>query len=715
MRRSLTCSLCEALCGLEVEVDGGAVTSVRGDAEDPLSRGHICPKAVALTDLHDDPDRLKGPMRRDAQGQWSPVSWGEALGEVSRRLAQVQAEHGRDAVGLYVGNPMAHNFSGALALQALKQALGSRNLTSATSADQLPHMFAALLMFGHQLALPVPDVDRTDLMIIVGANPAASNGSLMTAPGIMKRLAAIRSRGGEVIVLDPRRTRTAEAADAHYFIRPGTDALFLLAMLHVIFEEGLTRPGLWQGYSKGLSALKGAALGFSPEAVAAAVGVEAEVTRGLARKMARARSAALYGRFGICTQRFGGLCAWLINAINVVTGHFDRPGGLMFARPAADLADLASLVGQRGSYDRWRSRVSNLPEFSGELPVSALAEEMLTPGPGQLRALITVAGNPALSTPNGAQLDRAMASLDFMVAVDLYLNETTRHAHIILPPVSPLERDHYGLIFHALAVRNTARFSPPLFDSPVGDVRPDWSIILDMARGLLKARGGIEGHLGALAVGAMARVGPRRWLDAALRVGPYGIGAQGLTLDRLLEAPHGIDLGPLTPALPERLQSPDGLLDLAPDVLVADVERLREAWTSGSLAPAGGLALIGRRDLRSLNSWMHNSDRLVRGQPRCTLLIHPDDAGARGIADGQRVSITSRTGAVEVDAALDAAMMPGVVSLPHGWGHARPGAALSVAARRPGASVNDLTDEIHLDTLTGTAGFSGVPVEVAPA
>ena len=707
--RFLTCSLCEAMCGLAVDVEGGAVRSIRGDDDDVFSRGHICPKAVALQDLHTDPDRLRRPMRRRGS-TWEEVSWDDALDEAADRLAAIQDTHGRHAVGVYQGNPVAHGYGLVVFGQLLLRALRTRSRFSATSVDQLPHMLASLLMFGHQLRLPIPDVDRTRHFLMLGANPLASNGSLMTAPGIGRRLQALRARGGRLVVVDPRRTETAAVADLHVPIRPGTDALLLLGMIHTLFATDRVRPGRLAAFTDGVETVAAITRDFPPEAVAPPTGVPAEVVRRLATELADSPAGVCYGRVGVSTQEFGGLACWLINVVNVLTGNLDRAGGAMFPRPAADAVALATRLGQRGHFDKGRSRVRGLPEFGGEWPASTLAEEIETEGPGQIRALVTIAGNPVLSTPNGARLDRALDRLDFMVSVDPYRNETTRHAHLVLPPPSPLERDHYDLIFHVLAVRNTARYSPPLFPAPPG-ARQDWEILAGLARRLHARRKAPLAE--RLTLAAASRLGPRGVLDLLLRTGPHGAwrrGGKGLSLAALEKAPHGVDLGPLAPALPEALETAGRRIALAPARLVADLERLRARVPA--IADGATLRLIGRRELRSNNSWMHNSERLVKGPERCTLLMHPDDARARGLAAGDRVEVRSRAGAVEVPLSVTAEMMPGVVSLPHGWGHSRAGVALSVAAARPGASLNDVTDELSVDALAGTAAFSGVPVDV---
>jgi anaerobic selenocysteine-containing dehydrogenase len=696
------------MCGLRITTEDGVVQSVRGDPDDPLSRGHICPKAVALKDLHEDPDRLRTPMRRTATG-WHPLSWDDALDQAAAGLRAVQDRHGDDAVAVYLGNPTVHSVGAMLYAPDLIRALHTKNRYSATSVDQLPHHFAAYFMFGHQLLLPIPDLDRTSYMLMLGANPLASNGSIMSAPDVAKRLKAIAARGS-LVVVDPRRTETAGIATTHHFIRPGTDALLLSALVRTVLEDG-ARPTL---PVTGLEALQDAVAPFAPEAVASTVGIPAEAIRGIARDFSAADGAVCYARMGASTQPFGGLCQWLSNALNIVTGNLDEPGGAGFPEPAIDVVKGFLGVHRPGSFGRWRSRVRGLPEFGGELPVATLAEEMTTPGEGQIRGLLTHAGNPVLSTPDGVALDDALNGLEFMVSIDFYLNETTRHADLVLPPASPLERVHYDLIFHALAIRNTARFSPPIFDRPM-HARHDWEILLGLETRLSR-----RSDVKTKAQRAMrARLGPTGLLRMAMREGPYGSGwkiwKDGLTLSALEAKPSGLDLGPLKPCLEERLGTKDGRIQLAPDVLVADLPRLEAVLAGGSKDVAvDGIVLIGRRELRSNNSWMHNSQRLVKGPERCVLLVHPDDAKRLGLADGRTATVTSRVGSVDVPVSVSDAVMPGVVSLPHGYGHGRDGVRLSVAQQRPGVSINDLTDPERLDRLTGNAALNGVPVEVRP-
>ncbi len=706
------CNLCEAICGIEITVQGDRRLEIRGDKDDPFSRGYICPKAVALQDLHYDNDRLRQPVRRTANG-WQSIRWDEAFDEVANNLKRIRATHGRNSVATYLGNPSVHNYGILLFAPPFLRSLKTRNKFSATSVDQLAHHLSAYLMFGHQLLLPVPDLERTKFFLMLGANPLASNGSMMTAPGMSRRLQEIRQRGGKVILIDPRRNETARVVDRHLFIRPGTDVLLLLALLHVVFAEGLAKPTSLAAFIIGVETIRDVVAEFSPERVAAITGIEADEIRLLAREFAVSESAVCYGRIGVSTQEFGGVCQWLINVLNIVTGNLDRAGGAMFPLPAFDPVTAPQSVAPRGSFGRWRSRVRKLPEFAGELPVAALAEEILTEGDGQIKALVTVAGNPVLSTPNGRELDRALESLEFMVSIDCYINETTRHAHIILPPTSPLERDHYDIAFHLLGVRNISKFSPALFQRDP-DTRHDWEILLE-----LQTRIENDGLRGSVKRKLMTQFfGPERMLDLGLRFGPYGGKlnpfSNGLTLKKVRESKHGIDLGPLSPCLPERLRTADKRIALAPEVLVKDVARVK-AKLLDQASQNGHLRLIGRRQLRSNNSWMHNTERLLRGKPQCTILMHPADATQRQLTQGQTVVVQSQVGSVEAPLEISDEMMPGVVSIPHGWGHDRLGIQLEIAQQHAGASINDLTDDQSIDALCGTAAFNGTWVSVKPA
>lgn len=693
------CNLCEAMCGIEIELDGDQIIAIRGDDNDPFSRGHICPKATALQDIYNDPNRLKRPVKRTEDG-WQEISWDEAFETVARRLKAVQAEHGNNAIGIYLGNPNVHNTGSILYAPGFIRSLRTTNRFSATSVDQLPHHFASFFMFGHQLLLPIPDIDRTDFMLMLGANPLQSNGSIMTAPDVRNRLKAIQERGGKLVVIDPRKTRTAAMADAHHHIKPGTDALLLMAMMHTLFDEDLVDLGRLGAFTEGVDTVRNLVADFTPEAVADSTGIDAETIKQLARDFAAAERAVCYGRVGVSMQAFGGLALWAIYTLNILTGNLDEVGGAMFTHPAVDVVAITQMTGQNGRYGRWTSRVRERPEFSGELPVSVLGEEMLTEGEGQIRAMVTVAGNPVLSTPNGTQLDEGFANLDFMVSIDIYINETTRHADIILPTTTGLETDHYDVVFHSLAVRNTAKFSEALYEPEDGQMH-DWQILTEL-RKRMEAGTKREGSKDMF-----TQFSPAQLIDLALKNSPYDVRVRDLR-----ENPHGVDLGPLKSAFPERLSKKT--IALAPDEIVRDVPRLRAMLEEQTAATQDGydLVLIGRRHVRSNNSWMHNSERLVRGKNRCTLMMHPDDAAGYGVQDGDCVQVTSRVGAVKVPVEITDTMMQGVVSLPHGYGHHRDGVQLDVAAEYAGVSINDLTDDQRLDELTGNAAFSGVPVRV---
>ena len=728
------CPLCEASCGLAIELDGQRVARIRGDEADVFSAGFLCPKAVSLKDLHEDGDRLRTPLvKRD--GRFVAVSWDEAWAEIERRLPPIIAAHGADAVATVLGNPVAHKMSLMLYFPRLARALGTRNMYSASSVDQVPKMLSVGLMFGNWMSVPVPDIERCDYLLVLGANPMVSNGSMWTVPDYRGKAKALRARGGKIVVIDPRRSETAQAADAHHFIRPGGDVFLLLGLAHTLFDEDLVRLGRLAPHVAGLDALRAAVQPYAPERLAARCGVPADVIRTLARELAGARRGAIYGRIGTCTQQYGTLASWLIDAINVLTGHLDAEGGCLGEHGAAFAANTRGKPGAgRGVVmGRYRSRVAGAPEVMGELPVTCLAEEIDTPGPGQVRALIAIAGNPVLSAPNGARLAAALDGLDFMVSMDIYLNETSRHADVILPGVSPLEDAHYDVSFGQLSHRNHARYSPPVL-ARAGGQPDEWESLLRLAA---IARGmGRHADLDALDAALleeelqksagpatpriMAALAPRRgaerMLDLALRSGPYGdqFGAQpdGLTLAKVQAAPSGIDLGPMQPRIPEVLRTPSGKIELAPAPLLADLARVAAALAAPDDAPE--LVIIGRRQLRSNNSWMHNLPVLAKGPYRCTVLVHPADAARLGLADGGQARIRNGARMVQAQVELSEEMMPGVVSLPHGWGHDLPGTQLGVAAERPGVNLNALLDEQLRDPLSGNAVLSGVAVEMRP-
>ncbi|MCF6469972.1 molybdopterin oxidoreductase family protein [Nonomuraea sp. MG754425] len=702
-----TCPICDAVCGLTLDLDpDGRVTSVRGDPDDPFSRGYVCPKGASLGQLDADPDRLSGPLVRK-DGEWVTATWQEAFEAVEQGLGRVADRYGRQALAVYFGNPTFHTMAGFMYRMPLTQALGTRNVFSASTIDQMPKHVASGHLFGDPFAIAVPDLDRTDYLLVLGANPVESHGSLCAAPDFPGRLRALRRRGGRLVVVDPRRTRTAAVADEHLFIRPGTDALLLLGIVHTLLAERLTRIDL---EVEGLEELRRHVAGFSPDAVSPACGVPADDIARLARELAAAPSAAVYSRIGTCTSEFGTQSNWLVDVINVLTGNFDRPGGVMIPEPAI-LEIFRS--GQPFESGQWRSRARGLPEVLGELPVATLADEIETPGEGQVRALVTVAGNLALSAPNGPRLERALTGLDFMVCVDPYLNETTRHADVILPPPRILQSPHYDFLLLTVAVRNYTRFSPPVHPLEPGQLS-EAEILARLT--LIAAGQGADAEPGELDEAILGQVlgeraaelrpgltgdsGPELMLDALLKLGPYD-----LTLERLREHPSGIDLGPLGPRLAGLLRTPSGRVELASPTLLAALGRLRARLA----APPAEFVLIGRRQLRSNNSWLHNVPALAGGSNRCTLHIHPADAERLGL--GEQALVRSAAGELVVPLELTEAIMPGVVSLPHGWGHQ--GTPQRVAARRPGVNANTLTDESVVDELSGNAVFNGVPVIVS--
>ncbi len=732
-----TCPLCEATCGLEIRLVDEDVKVIRGDRDNPFSNGFVCPKGTVLGRLHNDPDRVRTPLiKRD--GVHVEATWEEAFAEVHRGINDVKDQHGSQALALYIGNPNAHSYQNNLAIRPLAKSLGSPNIFSASTLDQMPKHVSAGYMFGSPSTIPVPDIDRTDLLVILGANPYESNGSLATAPDWPGRLEALRERGGRIVVVDPRRTKTAENASQYLPIVPGTDAALLMAIIHVLFDESLVRLGRLEAHLAGVDDIAAAALPFDPETAATVTGIAADTIRSLARDIASAERAAVYGRIGTHTVEFGTIASWAVDVIAALTGNLDEPGGMMF--PFA-LHQSATKRKRGFMTGRWRSRVRDLPEVLGELPASTMIDEMTEPGDGQIRALITVGGNPALTSPDSEALDGALASLEFMVSVDPYLNETTRHADVLLPPPSALEKSHYDIAFTTLSVRNYAMWSAPVYARPEEhpselDILVTLTAIMSgapadadpeaLAEATLAGQVGsavaapgspIEGRDPAEVLEALA-VHPEvteRFLDLMIRTSARGDGfgaePDGWTLERLQQHEHGVDLGPLESRIPEVLATPSDMVELAPEAIVADLDRL----ASSLAARPEGFVLVGRRELQSNNSWLHNIEVLVKGRNRCTLRVHPDDAEELELADGSPATVTSSVGTVTVEVEVHDEMMAGVVSLPYGWGHAQDGSRLRVASERPGVNTNVLTDRTRIDPLSGNAVLNGIPVEVAPA
>jgi len=729
-----TCPLCEAMCGLEIHVRDQQVELIRGDRDDVWSKGYLCPKGTTLGHLHHDPDRLRAPLVKQADGSFAEVNWDEAFARCDELLAPVIADHGIGAVTAYVGNPLAHALSLSRYIGVLIGMSGIPMIYSPGTVDQWPKNVSSHLMYGSMWTIPVPDVRRTDLIVVMGANPQASQGSLLACPDLMGELSGIVERGGEVIVIDPRRTGTAEAASEWLPITPGTDAALLLAIAHVLFADGLVDLGPAGTLVDGVDEIERLVADWPPERVEDVTGVPAERIRRLAHQLAGTERAVVYGRIGLCNQEFGTLASWLVDVVNTLSGHLDVEGGMMFPRAAAWAVATLPMPGLEGgapNFGRWKSRVRGAPEVLGHVPASCLAEEIATPGEGQIRALFTVAGNPVLSAPGGDRLDDALAGLDAMISVDNWINETTRHADVILPGLSPLEQAHHDDLIAGFAVGSVANYSAPVF--PPEDGRPhEWEILIRLAGacsgqpagdvdvaaiddGFFDVLASVHGIDGPAVREDYDHGGPERLLDLTLRTGPfgdrYGEVPDGINLEVVKAAPHGIDLGPMIPRLADVLQTAGGSLVLAPPYITADVDRLAERLDR----PADDLVLIGRRHLRSNNSWMHNVEVLVKGRDRCTLLVHPDDAARHALADGTLAQVTSEAGSVIVPVEVTDTISSGVVSLPHGWGHDRPGTQLSVASQHAGVNVNILSPGHFVDELSGNAAVNGIPVTLSPA
>jgi anaerobic selenocysteine-containing dehydrogenase len=698
-----TCTLCEAMCGIEVTTIDREILSIVGDKKNPFSEGHVCPKAMALKDLYDDPDRIKMPLERTADG-WREISWEEALDKAANGLFETQQKHGVESVATYLGNPNAHNMGSILFGPYFYRALKSHNRYSATSVDQLPHHIVSRQLFGHQSQIPIPDIDHTQYFMIIGGNPLASNGSIMTVPHIKRRLKAIQNRQGKVVVIDPKKSETADMSSEHHFIKPGTDALLLLAMINTLFSTQKEAPARLLEFAPHLLEIKQYVLPYTPQKVASKIGMTAAQIELLVSDFCAAESAVCYGRMGASVQAFGTLTQYLIMLFNMLTGNLDKRGGMMFTQPAADFLPHSG----RGSIGHFHTRVRKLPAFAGEFPVSALAEEMLTPGEGQIKAMVLGAGNPIICTPNGQQLDAAFKNLDFVVAIDFFMTESTRHANIILPPVTALERDHYDIVFHNFAVRNSTKYSPAIFP-PETNSKTDWQIYLGLAERLDKLNG-----LPTDKYQMLWDKKPTGVVDDMLQMGRYQHAGKPISIATLLDVPHGIDLGPLQPDLPKAIFHADKKIDMSFDYFMSDLTRLDKHFFATTLADGSSLQLIGRRHLKTNNSWLHNSKRMVKGTnnglSRCTAQIHPDDAAKFAIQDKQMINVKSRVGEISLPAEITTKIMPGVISIPHGWGHNKKGMRLKTAEQHAGVSVNDLTDEMVLDELSGNAVLNGVPV-----
>lgn len=698
------CNLCDSCCGIIIEHDNEKILSVKGDKEHPLSKCQVCPKCLALMDIHNDPDRLRTPVKKTDNG-WKKISWNEAIHETGRRIADIQRRYGNDSLAFYFGNPVAHNYSTLLTILPFISGLRTKNIYTANSVDAWPRLLVSILLYGNQALLPVPDIDRTGYFLILGANPAITHGSIMTAPDCIKRLKDIQRRGGKIVVIDPRRSETARIADEHYFIIPGTDHLLLLAIINIIFKEKLIKLNHLQNKIDGLNELKQIVSEFSPENVSRSVGMRGETIYKIAREFTTARNAVCYGRMGVCVQETGTISTWLIDVLNIITGNLDSPGGAMFTTPAVDLVSLAKFLRKTGWFGRVKSRVNKFPDLTGELPVAAIYDELETPGNGQIKALITLSGNPVLSIPNSRRFERALKNLEFMVSIDFYINETTRFADIILPPVTYFECDHYPIIELATAVRNIAQYSPALFTGSMNS-RGEWEILMEIEKEIASHRGLIHHITGNLKYNFIRKVGPRRMLNLLLKFGPHK-----LSLKKLQNFPHGIDLGPLKPRLEEELNSTNKRINLVPELIKHEIENIKKKLSEAQKS-VNTFKLINRRHLLSMNTYLHNFPRLLKGNNRCTLLMNPEDAKKLNIADGELVQVRSRTGAIEIPVEITDEIMQGVVCIPFGWGHGRDGVKLGIAFRNPGVNINDITDEKIYDSISKTSAVNGMSVTI---
>ena len=693
------CHLCEAICGLEIKTQGDEIISIKGDKKDPMSQGYICPKATAIADIHNDPDRLRKPVKRVGD-EWIEISWSEAIDITAQRLVETQIKHGDNAVGFYAGNPGVHNYGNLTHGTSLRRIMNTQNHFSATSLDQLPHQLASYAMYGHQFLIPIPDIDHTQMMVILGGNPIASNGSIMTMPNAPKRFKDLQARGGKLVVIDPRRTETANIADQHLFVKPGSDAFVLMAIINTLFKENLLQINHLREHLNRLNDVKNAVKDFSLELAESQSGIDADTIKQLAIELANTERAVIYGRMGVSVQEFGALCQWAIQIINILIGALDSEGGALATSPA--FAYIKKGAPSGGHFNLFQSRVSGLPEFGGELPAVTMAEEMLTPGEGQIKAMITIAGNPVISSANASELDKAFSQLDFYVAFDFYINGTTRHADIILPPTSPLEHDHYDIAFLRLAVRNSTRFNEAVFAAN-DDALHDWEAFNAVSAKIAELKGKQFRPLPS----------PDKIVAHGIINDVYGEAQNpevALTLEKVKAQPHGIDLGPLKPSLVDRLATESGEIMCAPDFIINDLSRLADAAKPYA---EDELLLIGRRHVRSNNSWMHNYHRLVKGKPRWQLMMHPEDMQQRGLSDESEVRIQSRVGEVTTTVIATDEVMRGVVSLPHGWGHKKYAVKMGIAAQQDGVNCNELTDDKFIDKLSGNAALNGVPVVVS--
>ena len=702
-----TCHLCEAMCGLAIEIKDNEVLSISGHEDDIYSKGHICPKGAALKDLHNDPDRLKEPVKRTTHG-WQKISWKEAFDLVEQGFKKIRKKYGNNAIATYTGNPTVHNTGTALTLYDTINAINTQNRYASHSLDSVPVFLVNQMMFGHAMMAPIPDIENINYMLIIGANPMASNGSFMSTPNIRGKIKAIKDKGGKVVVIDPRKTETAQKASEHYFIHPEKDVLFLLAIINELTRRNAIAESRALSFSDHLEELKKIAEPYTAEKVAPVTGISTDQLNHMVDDLLGHSNSIVYGRLGVNIQSYGTLCQWLITSINILLGRLDEKGGLLFTLPAIDYV---TLMAHESKMFRYSSRVKSYQEIVGEFPTATLAEEILTEGKEQVRGFLTIAGNPARSAPNSKMVEKALADLEFMVAVDMYINETTKYADVILPPAVGLETMHYSFVLHMVATRNTTKFSPaPL---PITkNQRYDWQIMQELQRRLFSGNifKRIKYNLGS-------RIHPKTKLDLALKTGPYGIWGgrlfkkDGISLKRLEKHVGGVELSPLSAVLPKRLFTKNKHIELVPEIFAKEIIKVKELLSPDADANFP-LKLIGRRHLRSNNSWMHNLPMLSGGTRRCTVMIHPDDAAQFHIEDKEMVEVYTELGSIQIEAEITKDIIQGTICIPHGWGHNAKDTALKVAEEQAGSNINELMNHERLDPLSYNMAFNGHPVAI---
>lgn len=709
------CPICGSSCGLIVEMENGAIQQITGDQQDPHSRGYTCPKGRSLKYQHVDPDRVLHPLKKE-NGDWREVSWDEALGDIASRIADMRKRYGPDSLAVYAGDGTTHSYETLFAIAAFVLGLGIKNMYTANSMDALPRLFASMLLYGNSGILPIPDVKRTDYFLILGSNPVVTNGSVMTAPGFARYIKDIQERGGKVVVVDPRRSETAAIADEHHFIRPESDVLFLLSLMNVIFEEKRDRPGKLNKWIRGYEALRKRALEYTPERVEASTGIPVDEIRGIAREFAAAPSAVCYGRMGTCAQSFGSTASAFIDILNIITGNMDRPGGAMFTTPVIDVVSLMSALGINGAFAKNRTRVSGMPDFNGEMPCAALAEEI--EAPNGIRALIVAGGNPAVAVPDSARLTRAFSKLDLMVSLDPHINATSCHAHYILPPAIGLEHEIFPMMSYATAIHNAAKWAPPVLDPPP-TVKYDAEILSELLCRILCHQNAIPQPVekGLLKLGKNLK--GIELIKALMELGPYGRlrskpgGRERLTLSKLKASPHGIELGPLEPRL-DKILGRKGRINLMPDILKNEFSRIAESADNFKYEhdDCDTLILTSRRQLRFFNTSLHNIEKLATGPDQCTLEINSEDASARGLSTGDTAIIETANGAEEYIVEVTDGIMPGVISIPFGWNGRQPAARQKILNANPGTNVNTITNPSRIDPVSAMTAFNGTRVRI---